>query len=106
MRNDDSSHQTNNMAQLLTLVFSVQLFCFLMILLTWPNYSTAANRFTTNEDGEINQLRNSVVTMKAKIRLIESKLEDRDQQYVNLEKKVAHLELALQKEKDSCPKRS
>jgi hypothetical protein len=63
MRNDDSRHQTNNiMAQLSTLVFSVQLLCFLMILLTWPNYSTAADRFTTNEDGEINQLRNSVVS--------------------------------------------
>ena len=50
------------MAQLSTKVFTVELFGFLLVLLSLPNYSTAANSFTANEDGEMNQLRNHVVS--------------------------------------------
>ena len=50
------------MAQLSTAVFTFKLFCFLLVLLNLPNDSTTANSFTANEDGEMNQLRNYVVS--------------------------------------------
>jgi hypothetical protein len=50
------------MAQLSTAVCTFKLFCFLLVLLNLPNDSTTANSFTANEDGEMNQLRNDVVS--------------------------------------------